>query len=40
MKNNRISITPLRVNLTHGDQLPKVEGLLEGLPEKLLEQQD
>ena len=35
-KNNRISITPLHLNLSHQEMLPRVEALLEGVPEALL----
>ena len=40
LKNNRISITPLQVNLTNGEQIPQLEGLLADLPAKLLQRQD
>ena len=32
-KNNRISITPLHLNLSHQEMLPRVEALLAGVPE-------
>ena len=35
-KNNRISITPLHLNLSHQEMLPRVEALLAGVPEALL----
>ena len=35
-KNNRISITPLHLNLSHQEMLPRVESLLSGVPEALL----
>ena len=35
-KNNRISITPLHLNLSHQEVLPRVESLLAGVPEALL----
>ncbi len=35
-KNNRISITPLHLNLSHQEMLPRVESLLAGVPEALL----
>ena len=35
-KNNRISITPLHLNLSHQEALPRVEALLAGVPEALL----
>ena len=35
-KNNRISITPLHLNLSHQEMLPRVEALLSGVPEELL----
>lgn len=35
-KNNRISITPLHLNLSHQEALPRVESLLSGVPEALL----
>ena len=35
-KNNRISITPLHLNLSHQEVLPRVESLLAGVPEELL----
>ena len=35
-KNNRISITPLHLNLGHQEQLPRIESLLDGVPEALL----
>ncbi len=35
-KNNRISITPLHLNLSHQEVLPRVEALLAGVPEALL----
>ena len=35
-KNNRISITPLHLNLSHQEALPRVESLLAGVPEALL----
>ena len=35
-KNNRISVTPLHLNLGHQEMLPRVEALLDGVPEALL----
>ncbi|CAI8001401.1 5'-nucleotidase SurE [Geodia barretti] len=35
-KANRISITPLHLNLSHQEVLPRVESLLAGVPEELL----
>ena len=35
-KNNRISITPLHLNLSHQEALPRIEALLAGVPEALL----
>ena len=35
-RNNRISITPLHLNLSHQEALPRVEALLAGVPEGLL----
>ena len=35
-KNNRISITPLHLNLSHQKALPRIEALLAGVPEALL----
>ena len=35
-KNNRISITPLHLNLAHTEQRPRIEALLAGVPEELL----
>ncbi len=40
LKNNRISITPLQVNLTNGEQIPQLESLLADLPAQLLQRQD
>ena len=40
LKNNRISITPLQVNLTNGEQIPQLETLLADLPARLLQRQD
>jgi 5'-nucleotidase len=36
VKNNRISITPLNLNLGHADQVPRIESLLAGVPGELL----
>jgi 5'-nucleotidase len=35
-KNNRISVTPLHLNLSHQEALPRVESLLADVPEALL----
>ncbi len=40
LKNNRISITPLRVDLTNGEQIPQLESLLADIPARLLQRQD
>lgn len=40
LKNNRISITPLQVDLTNGKQIPQLESLLADLPAQLLQRQD
>ena len=40
LKNNRISITPLQVDLTKGEQIPQMESLLADLPALLLQSQD
>jgi len=40
LKNNRISITPLRVDLTNGEQIPQLESLLADTPAQLLHRQD
>ena len=40
LKNNRISITPLQVDLTNGEQIPQLESLLADLPAQLLQRQD
>jgi 5'-nucleotidase len=40
LKNNRISITPLQVDLTNGEQIPQLESLLVDLPAQLLQRQD
>ena len=40
LKNNRISITPLRVDLTNGEQIPPLESLLADIPAELLHRQD
>ena len=40
LKNNRISITPLRVDLTNGEQIPQLESLLADIPAELLQQKD
>ncbi len=40
LKNNRISVTPLKVDLTNGEQIPQLEGLLADLPAQLLQLQD
>ena len=36
VKNNRISITPLNLNLGHADQVPRIESLLAGVLGELL----
>ena len=40
LKNNQISITPLRVDLTNGEQIPQLETLLADIPSRLLQSQD
>lgn len=35
-RNNRISVTPLHLNLSHQEAMPRVESLLAGVPEALL----
>jgi len=40
LKNNRISITPLQVDLTNREQIPQLEHLLADIPAQLLERQD
>ena len=40
LKNNRISITPLQVDLTNGQQIPQLESLLADFPARLLQRQD
>lgn len=40
LKNNRISITPLRVDLTNGEQIPQLESLLADTPAELLHRED
>ena len=40
LKNNRISITPLQVDLTYGEQICQLESLLADIPEQLLQRQD
>ncbi len=34
-RNNRISVTPLHLNLGHAGQIPRIEALLEDIPEAL-----
>ncbi len=34
VQNNRISVTPLHLDLTHAEEIPAVESLLSGLPEQ------
>ena len=40
LKNNRISITPLHLDLSHREGIPEIESLLEGVPEQLLGPRD
>jgi 5'-nucleotidase len=40
LKNNRISITPLSLDLGAREQMPVMEDFLEGLPGELLERED
>ena len=40
LKNNRISLTPLQVDLTNGEQILQLESLLAGIPAQLLQRQD
>ena len=40
LKNNRISITPLHLDLSHREAMPEIESLLEGVPEQLLGPRD
>ena len=40
LKNNRISITPLQVDLTNGEQITQLESLLADIPARLLQSQD
>ena len=40
LKNNRISITPLHLDLSHREAIPEIESLLEGVPEQLLGPRD
>ena len=40
LKNNRVSITPLQVDLTYGEQIPQLESLLADIPAQLLQRQD
>ena len=40
MKNHRISITPLQLNLAHQEQIPVLESLLAGLSFPLLDSRD
>jgi 5'-nucleotidase len=40
LKNNRISITPLHLDLSHREAMPQIESLLEGVPEQLLGPRD
>ena len=39
-KRYRISITPLQVDLTNGEQIPQLESLLADIPARLLQRQD
>ncbi len=36
LKNNRISITPLQLDLSHREGMPEIESLLDSVPEQLL----
>ena len=40
LKNNQISITPLQVDLTNGEQIPQLKCLLADIPAQLLQCQD
>ena len=40
LKNNRISITPLQLNLTHKEQVPDIEAFIGDIPSQLLSKKD
>ena len=40
MQNNRISITPLHLDLSNADEMPRIESLLSGIQEQFLGRED